>query len=113
MVVAHTTGFVVQQLNAGAWSAAPTTPVPTGASPILPTIAATVDGRPVVGWLEIGAGKHGLARWTGMQWDVRFGLFDAGQGGAGSSLDVVVDQKDDVWTAWLENGRAYVWMSNY
>jgi hypothetical protein len=112
MLIAQQQDFVVQQLNGGKWAAAPTTPVPVGAGSLLPNLAATIGGRPVVGWLEIGSGKHGLARWTDKDWDVRFGLFRADQG-ADSSLDLVVDQKDDVWAAWLEGGKAYVWMSNY
>jgi hypothetical protein len=112
MIVAQGANFLVQKLIGGVWALAALTPVPVSATAVSPNLAATVDGSPVVGWLDLNSGKHGLARWTGKLWDLRFGLFGAGQG-ADHSLDLMVDQKDNVWTAWLEKGRAYVWMSNF
>jgi hypothetical protein len=108
-------GSSVYHFSSGAWLPATSTAVPAGGTVGSFHLATGADHLPVVAWLDTtGPVKVGLARWTGIAWNARAGLFNAnGSVATAEGPGVLVDARGSAWVSWREGSSVNVWMSNY
>ncbi len=106
--------WLPEHLTGGSWLPSVSVAVPCSSTATSPWLTSGTDALPVVAWYEPAASPAGVAvaRWTGTGWDSRAGVANAG-GSPGSRVIALVDGRNDIWIAWMEDLVAHVWMSNY